>query len=465
MRSLIGARCGSKRVRARLARIAFLFALFPAAGLRAPAAERAVPLREFTLENGLRVILAEDHAAPTVSIAVTYNVGSRDERPGRTGFAHLFEHMMFQGSENVGKGEHFILISEVGGSANGTTNPDRTNYFQTLPANQLELGIFLEADRMRALEITQANLDNQRHAVQEERRLNYDNRPYGRTYEAVIGTAYDNFAYKHSTIGSMEDLEAATVEEARAFFRTYYAPNNAVLAIVGDFETEKALALIEKYFGPIPPQPPPPVPDVTEPRQTAERRATISDPFAHAPRIDIVYKTVPGNTADWYALDVLGRILGGDLSSRLYRRLVKELELAVSVSSGPDERRGTSLFWISAVLRPDASLAAVESSIYEEIERLKNEPVAGWELEKVRAKLKRQHIQSLYSTRTRAILLGHYAVYYGDPTLIETALERYAAVGEPDLRRVAAAYLTAENRTVVITLPAAKTAAGPGKYP
>jgi zinc protease len=179
----------------------------------------AVDFKEFRLKNGLRVLLAEDHSAPTYSICVTYNVGSRDERPGRTGFAHLFEHMLFQGSENVGKGEHFILVQNNGGSANGTTNIDRTNYFETLPANQLELGIFLEADRMRAPAITQANFNNQRLTVQEERRQSYDNRPYGKTYEAVIGLAYDNFGYKHSTIGSMEDLNAATIEDAEAFFK------------------------------------------------------------------------------------------------------------------------------------------------------------------------------------------------------------------------------------------------------
>src|SRR5438093_12462640 len=198
------------------------------------------------LKNGLRVIVSEDHSAPTYSISVVYNAGSRDERPGRTGFAHLFEHMLFQGSENVGKGEHFILVQNNGGSANGTTNIDRTNYFETLPANQLELGIFLEADRMRAPAITQANFDNQRLTVQEERRQSYDNRPYGKTYEAVIGLAYDNFAYKHSTIGSMDDLNAATIEDAEAFFRTYYAPNNAVISMVRYFKTDVELGMKKK---------------------------------------------------------------------------------------------------------------------------------------------------------------------------------------------------------------------------
>ncbi|HTN71235.1 MAG TPA: pitrilysin family protein, partial [Methylomirabilota bacterium] len=261
-----------------------------------------IAFKEFTLKNGLRVILSEDHSAPTYSICVTYNVGSRDERPGRTGFAHLFEHMMFQGSENVGKGEHFILVLNNGGSANGTTNADRTNYFQTLPANQLELGLFLEADRMRSLKINQANFDNQRQTVQEERRQSYDNRPYGRSYEAVIETAYDNFAYKHSTIGSMEDLNAATLQDAAGFFHTYYAPNNAVLTLVGDFDTKVALGLIKKYFESIPLQPPPPSVDVTEPEQKTERRKTLEDAFAQVPRIDIVYKVPPGNAPDSYAL-------------------------------------------------------------------------------------------------------------------------------------------------------------------
>jgi zinc protease len=415
-----------------------------------------VSFQELTLKNGLRVILSEDHTAPTYSICVTYNVGSRDERPGRTGFAHLFEHMMFQGSANVGKGEHFILALNNGGTANGTTNADRTNYFETLPANQLELGIFLEADRMGALNVTQANFDNQRHAVQEERRLNVDNRPYGKTYETVLETAYDNFAYQHPTIGSMEDLNAAGIEDARTFFRTYYAPNNAVLSLVGDFQTETALALIKKYFENIPSQAPPPSPDVAEPEQAAERRKTIEDAFAQTPRMDIVYKTAAGNTPDWYALRVLGHIMAGDLSSRLYRKLVKELEMVISVSAGPDERRGTSLFWISLVVKPDKSLQEVEKVVYDEIERLKQEPVADWELEKVQMKLRLQQAQALYSTRSRANSLGHYAVYYNEPELINTALVKITQVTNADLRRVAENFLRAATRTAVTTVPKSK---------
>jgi predicted Zn-dependent peptidase len=436
-------------------------ATFGSSAASAPASQRSgktfdIAFKEFKLKNGLRVILAEDHSAPTYSICVTYNVGSRDERPGRTGFAHLFEHMLFQGSANVGKGEHFILVQNNGGSANGTTSAERTNYFETLPANQLELGIFLEADRMRSPSITQANFDNQRLTVQEERRQSYDNRPYGRTYETVIDTAYDNFAYKHSTIGSMDDLNAATVEDAAKFFRAYYAPNNAVLSLAGDFKTDAALALIKKYFEDIPAQPPPPVPDVGEPGQNAERRRTIEDAFAQAPRIDIVYKIPPGNTADWYALAMLGQVLSSGVSSRLYQMLVKEKELALGVSAGPDERRGPSLFWFTINARPGTDLAALEKLVDEEIARVQNEAVADSELDKVRMQLKRQRAQQLYSSRSRANTLGHYAVYYNDPQLINSVWRKYEQVTKADMQRAARAYFSESNRTVVTTLPKAE---------
>ena len=417
-----------------------------------------VAFKDFRLNNGLRVILAEDHSAPTYSICVTYNVGSRDERSGRTGFAHLFEHMLFQGSENVGKGEHFILVQNNGGSANGSTNADRTNYFETLPANQLELGIFLEADRMRALNVTQANLDNQRQTVQEERRQTIDNRPYGKTYEAVIETAYDNFAYQHSVMGSMEDLNAATVQDAADFFRIYYAPNNAVLSLVGDFWTDATLSLIKKYFESILAQPTPPVPEVAEPEQKTERRKVIEDAFAQAPRLDMVYKVPAGNTPDWYALAVLGEVLSSGVSSRLYQKLVKDKEVALSVSAGPDERRGPSLFWFSVIARPGTDLAALEKLVYEEIERLQNEEIADWELSKVQRQLRRQRAQQRYSSRARANALGHDAVYYNDPQLINSAQHKFAQVSKSDLQRVAGAYLKANRRTVVTTMPKPATA-------
>ncbi len=415
-------------------------------------------IREFKLKNGLRVILSEDHSAPTYSIAVTYNVGSRDERRGRTGFAHLFEHMMFQGSENVGKGEHFILIEHNGGDMNGTTNGDRTNYFQTLPANQIDLGLFLEADRMRSLVINQANLDNQRNAVQEERRLGLDNQPYGKTFEAVLDTAYDNFAYKHSTIGSMEDLNAATVQDVAEFFKIYYAPNNAVVTLVGDFKTDEMLAKVRKYFENIPSQTPPPVPDLTEPPQTAERRKTLEDNFAQVPRLDIIYKIPAGNTPDWYAVSVAAQILASGQSSRLYQKLVKEKEVAVNVFGGAQERRGPTLALVVVLARPGKDLGEIEKLAYEELEKLKNEPVADWELEKVRLQLRRQRAQILQGTLFRAFLIGQYAVYYNDPSLTNTVEEKLNRVTKDDIQRVARAYLKDTNRTVITTLPKPKAA-------
>src|SRR6202161_3488075 len=249
-----------------------------------------IPIQQYKLDNGLRIVFSEDHTAPTYAISLTYNVGSHNEHAGRTGFAHLFEHMMFEGSENVGKGEHMSLVENNGGNMNGTTTEDRTNYFESFASNQLDLGLFLESDRMRSLAVNQANLDNQRNAVQEERRLSVDNQPYGETGEVLQALIYDNFANQHSVIGSMEDLNAATIKDVQEFFRVYYAPNNAVLTLVGDFEPAAALAKIKKYFGDIPAQPAPPVPDLAEHKHAAERLKTIEDPFAQVPRLDIAFK-------------------------------------------------------------------------------------------------------------------------------------------------------------------------------
>src|SRR6202451_2737520 len=266
-------------------------------------------LRDAKLDNGLRIILVPDHTAPVYAIDVAYNVGSRNERPGRTGFAHLFEHMMFQGSANVGKGEHFSLVLNNGGGMNGNTTEDRTTYFEELPKNQLDLGLFLEADRMKSLNITQANLDNQRNAVQEERRQGIDNQPYGRAELDVDNLSYDNFAYKHSTIGSMSDLNAATVQDVSDFFRIYYAPNNAVLTLVGDFDPDEALTKVKKYFGGIPSQPEPPKVLLDEEPHYGERRETVYDPLARLPQIIMAYYIPAGHTPEHYAMQPLAIIL------------------------------------------------------------------------------------------------------------------------------------------------------------
>ena len=422
-----------------------------------------VPRIQFTdtrLKNGLRLIVSEEHAAPMFSIVVNYNVGSRDERKGRTGFAHLFEHMMFKGSENVGPGEHPYLMFMNGGSMNGTTNKDRTMYFESLPANQLDLALFLEADRMRSLAITKANLDNQRSAVQEERRLGVDNQPYGRTFEMLDELAYENFAYKHSTIGSMADLDAASVEDVTAFFKTYYAPNNAVIAIVGDVDAKSTIERVRKYFEAIPSQPPPPAVDMTEPQQTEERRATLEDPLARLTRVDMAYKVPPSSSPDDDALTVMATILSGGRSGRFYEAIVREKQLATNVSAGSSERRGPGLFNVVGMMQPGKSAADLEAAIDTEIEKLKTGPIADWEIEKARTGARSGFVNSVGSSLQRAILLSQYAMFYDKPDLINTRAESIAKVTAADVQRVARQYLVKTGRTVVTTAPKAAPAKG-----
>ena len=417
-----------------------------------------------TLDNGLRVIISEDHYAPVYAIAISYKVGSRNEVKGRTGFAHLFEHMMFKGSENVGVGELDYLIYTNGGNMNGTTNTDRTLYYEVLPKNQLDLGLFLESDRMRGLVITQDNLENQRQAVKEERRLRVDNVPYGQTSEKMEELVYDSFPYHHSVIGSMDDLDAASVDDVKQFFRTYYAPNNAVLAIVGDVNAKEALAKVKKYFGTVPRQDPPKPVDLTEPKKDAERKATLQDPLARLPRVDIAYRIPETGQPDARALAVAASILGGGgggfggrgggggRSSRLYQELVDKKELVVQVSASTDRRAGPSMFHISATLRPGKKPEEVEGLISEEIAKLHAEPVTAKELQRVRIGVERA-AESRLSVLNRAQTLADDAALYNDPNRINTDLDQQLAVTAADIQRAVKAYLIASNRVVVETQP------------
>ncbi len=418
-----------------------------------------ISFEQYQLPNGLRVILAPDSFAPVVAVNVTYDVGSRDEKPGRTGFAHLFEHMMFQGSENVGKGEHILLTTSVGGTMNGSTNQDRTNYFESLPKNQLKLGLFLEADRMRSLDISQVNLDNQRAVVQEERRQSYDNRAYGQAYEALLDLAYTNFAYKHSTIGSLADLNAATLGDVRGFFATYYVPNNAVLTVTGDFDTATAKRLIAQYYGPIPRKPDPPRISPDEPtRFTAgERRKTLSDRLARQTRIEEAYVTVAGNDPDYYALDILGDILSSGRTSRLYKTLV-ETGLATGSNAGPSEGRGPGLFIVSATLPPDksgsAATDAVEAVITREVQRIIREGVTDEEVARA-ARSSRVRLAGAYrTTLSRASAMSLYAIYFNDPNRVNTLADNLKKVTPRQVQAAAAKYVTKNNRSVVIVEPA-----------
>jgi zinc protease len=426
----------------------------------AAAPVRKIEFADTKLKNGLRVIVAEDHTAPVFAVAVNYNVGSRDERKGRTGFAHLFEHMMFKGSANVGALEHPHLIYSNGGSMNGTTNKDRTLYFETLPANQLDLALFLEADRMRSLEITAANLENQRNAVQEERRLGVDNQPYGRTFEVRDELAYENFAYEHSVIGSMQDLGAATVDDVAAFFKTYYAPNNAVLSIVGDVDTKVTLEKVRKYFESIPSQPAPPPVDMTEPRQKEERRATLEDGLARLTRIDMVYKIPPSASPDYYALQVLSTVLSSGRSSRFFESIVRQKQLAPAVNAFVGESRGPGLFSIVGTVTPEKAVADLEAAIEMEIERVKAGPIEDWEIEKARNNARSQLLNTLGSVLGRAITLGEDALFHDKPDRINTRADSIAKVSASDVQRVAKEYLVKTGRTVVITVPKAAPAKG-----
>ena len=440
-----------------------LTGLAAALALGASLSAIAPPTIKFTdakLQNGLRLIVAEDHVAPVFSVAVVYNVGSRNESRGRTGFAHLFEHMMFKGSENVGPGEHFYTVFANGGTMNGTTNKERTLYFETMPANQLEAAMFLEADRMRSLAIVKENLDNQRNAVQEERRQGFDNQPYGRTNEAVDDLAFDNPAYKHSVIGSMDDLSAATTGDVAAFFQTYYAPNNAILAVAGDVTDAKVRELARKYFEPIPAQPAPPAVDISQPPQTGERRLALEDSLARLPRVDVSYRIPPTPSPDAGAIDVLTLVLSGGRSSRFYEGIVRQKQLAVNVNAfGPDSR-GPRLLRIVATPTPGKAIEDLEAAISAEIEQLKTRPIADWEMEKARNTARRQFVGQLGQSLTRAINLAEYALIYNDPGQINTRWDRLTKLTPADVQRAAQQYLSDANRSVVITRP--KRAAGRG---
>jgi predicted Zn-dependent peptidase len=433
-----------------------------AAGLvlaQAPSAIPKVVFTDTTLDNGLRVIVSEDHYAPVYAIAVAYKVGSRDERKGRTGFAHLFEHMMFKGSENVGVGELDFLIDTNGGTSNGTTNTDRTSYYETMPKNQVDLGLFLEADRMHALALTEENLENQRQAVKEERRQSVDNQAYGATSEKIEELIYDNFAYHHPVIGSMDDLDAATLDDVKRFFKTYYAPNNAVVALVGDLDAKETLAKAKKYFGAIPRQEAPQPVDLTEPPKNGERRATLQDKLARLPRLDIAYRIPPSNQPDARALSVAATILGGGETSRLYQTLVQDRQVVSQVSCRTDRRGGPGIFSISATVRPGQKLEDVEAQITAEVATLSAEPVTDKELQRVRVSLRRAAVSRI-GMLSRAQELADAAAVFNDPGRINTEVDAQMAVTAPQIQKAAKAYLLTSNRVVVQTLPAAEASSG-----
>jgi predicted Zn-dependent peptidase len=420
------------------------------------------PIEQFTLSNGLRVVLSPDSSAPVVSVAVYYNTGSRNEKPGRTGFAHLFEHMMFQGSENIPKGAHFQYVFNNGGTMNGTTTSERTNYFETLPANQLPLALWLESDRMRSLKVTQENLDNQREAVKEEKRLRVDNQPYVNAFLRMDELIFKNPANAHSTIGSMEDLDAATVEDVREFFRIYYAPNNAVLTIVGDFDAKEARTLVEKYFAAIPRQPDAPAVDVSEPAEVARRQETYQDRFAPLPAFLVGWKIPARRTPDFYALSLASDLLFEGESSRLYQKLVKGDESLLSIQGGIDERRGPSALFLFATPKPGKDVGQIRQTIMGEIKRLATAGPSAEEMEKLRNNLRNDAVRGRQVSLFRAQRLAEFALYDNDPNLFNTELDRYLSVTAAQIKEAVARYMDTDNRAVLDIVPAA---AAPAKAP
>jgi zinc protease len=419
-------------------------------------------IEQFTLSNGLRVILSPDNSVPVVSIAVYYDVGSRNEKFGRTGFAHLFEHMMFQGSENVPKAAHFQHIFNAGGTMNGTTSTERTNYYETLPANHLPLALWLESDRMRSLKVTQENLDNQRQAVQEEKRLRYDNQPYVNAFLRINELIFRNPANAHSTIGSMEDLDAATIDDVQEFFRIYYAPNNAVLTISGDFEKQEALALVRQYFESIPRQPTPPGVDVSEPNEVAQTWETFYDKLAPSPAFVLGWKIPPRRTPEYYALALAGDLLFEGDSSRLYQKLVKGDESVVSIQGGVDERRGPSAWYIFALPKPGQAVATIREQIFSEIKDLATAGPSAEEMEKLRNSLSNDAVRGRQSSMYRAQRIAEYALYDGDPQLFDSELGIYLAITAEQIKAAVNRFLNIDNRVVLDIIPAADEAEEPG---
>ena len=418
-----------------------------------------VPIERHRLPNGLRVLLSRDDRAPIVAVNLWYGVGSRHEKPGKTGFAHLFEHMMFQGSEHVAKGEHFSLVQAAGGTLNASTWLDRTNYFDTLPSHELELALWLESDRLASLlpAMTQEKLDNQREVVKNERRWSVDNQPYGTWDEKLQELLFpETHPYHHSPIGSMADLDAASLADVTEFFAAHYAPNNAVLTIAGDFEPDVALALVEKRFGPIPANPSIPAapPTAVDPLIGAEVREIVPDRVP-LPRVYAAYRMPIFGTDGWDALEVAVDLLGTGRASRLYRALVREQQVAqdVTVFAFP-VIGGAAIFttWVTA--RPGVGHEALEAALFAEIDRLAEAGPGDDELERVRNLHAAGVESSLERIGERADRLSMYACLFDQPERINAEVSRYAAVDAARVREAMAASLRPDNRVVLTYLPA-----------
>jgi zinc protease len=412
-------------------------------------------IEDYRLANGLRVVLNEDHSAPLVAINIWYHVGSKNERRGRTGFAHLFEHMLFSGSEHVGNNEHFRYVQSVGGVLNGTTFFDRTNYYETLPSNYLALGLWLESDRMGFFlpALTQEKLDIQREVVKEERRQRYDNVPYGTAFERLLNLAYDpDYSYHWPTIGSMEDLGAASLDDVRAFFSTWYRPDNAVLTLVGDFNSAEAKNLIERYFGEISPGGSFPKFDLQREPLKTERRETFASPV-QLPRVYRLYHLPKMGERDWIYTDLLSSVLASDKASRLERSLVHEKQIAQDVAAYVLPTESTGMMLVHATAKEGVPIEEIERNVDEEIARVASNGITDDELTRAKNRAETDYAHHIENYDTRADIIGMMATYFDDPALTRRWLEPYHSATTADLKRVADAYLRPDNRATSIFLP------------
>lgn len=422
---------------------------------RALAADAPPPLniQQKTLPNGLKIVLAEDRSRPVVNLQVWYHVGSKDEREGRTGFAHLFEHMMFRGSKNLGPEEHMRVVRESGGVLNAYTSFDMTVYWQTFPSNYLERMLWLEADRMASLDVSEENFKKEREVVKEERRMRYENPPYGTLMEEVLKNTFQQYPYKHAPIGSMEDLNKATIQDVKAFHDLYYVPNNATIVAVGDFDAKEAFALIEKHFAAIPQGRPVPRVTATEPAQTAMREVTVKDKKAPLDAVVTAYHLPPLGHPDSYALEIASSILSSGQSSRLYKRLVYDEQSALAAQGQSLFLEGPSIFFGFAVVNQGKNIKETLTSMEYTFGEMAEKPVAADELEKAKNQTIAGFILGREGVQAKADFLGRCAVLLKDATRYNNELEKYRKVTAADVQRVVKQYLGKTNQTRVFIAP------------
>ena len=418
-----------------------------------------IRLDTFSLANGLKVVFAPDHSTQVVAVNVWYNVGSRNEQAGRTGFAHLFEHMMFQGSNNVPKGAHMSLIEQAGGQLNGSTQDDRTNYWEVLPSNRYNMGLWLEADRMRSLSITPANFENQRETVKEERRMRFDNQPYVGAFLKGVTAPFDPtscFAYGHELIGSMDDLNSAKTEDVKAFFDMYYAPNNATLTLVGDFDPAEARTMVQQYFGSIPRAKEPPPVNCTAQFNAGQRREAVTDPKATLPALLHIYLVPEYKHQDHAVLELLATILGGGESSRMNRAIAREAKAALATQVGLDvtgPHRGPSTFAALAIANQGVSPDSLDKLISAEIAKVVASGVTDEELSKAKNSRRASQIFGMQMALNTAEAIQSANMYLGSAEAVNTNIERYMKVTKDDIARVARQYLRPDNSTVILIKP------------